>query len=236
MEGDKLELRRHIDKWLTDWKGNPDRKPALIKGIRQSGKTHSIQRFAAESGCYDTVVYLNFWDNPSLIDAFDGKLDIDSIIRELSVKMPLSALPVGRTVFIFDEVQECPRALLSLKTNVNERRYDFLASGSFLGVNGYVVGDDTPKPVGSVEEFDMRTMDFVEFLWAKGYRDEQVHYLEDAFFQKRPLSNSMHQAFSGLFREYLCVGGFPEAVSPRRFANTSRRITFIPRYRPLAGS
>ena len=212
MEGDKLELRRHIDKWLTDWKGNPDRKPALIKGIRQSGKTHSIQRFAAESGCYDTVVYLNFWDNPSLIDAFDGKLDIDSIIRELSVKMPLSALPVGRTVFIFDEVQECPRALLSLKTNVNERRYDFLASGSFLGVNGYVVGDDTPKPVGSVEEFDMRTMDFVEFLWAKGYRDEQVHYLEDAFFQKRPLSNSMHQAFSGLFREYLCVGGFPEAV------------------------
>lgn len=210
MDGVHLELRRRIDGWLADWKNRPFHKPALIKGVRQSGKTHSIKKFSNEN--YDVVVYLNFWDRPDFIDAFNGKLDIDSVIRELSVKTPLPNLIVGKTVFVFDEVQECPRALLSLKTNAEERRFDFIASGSFLGIGGYVVDDDTPKPVGSVEEFDMRTMDFVEFLWAKGYQEEQINYVEDAFRDRKPLSESMHASFTGLFREYLCIGGFPEAV------------------------
>ena len=212
MENEALELRRHIDQWLMDWKSNPNHKPALIKGIRQSGKTHSIKRFIHDTKNYDVVIELNFWDTPELIEAFDGELDIDSIIRELSVKMRLPDLKDGRTVFFFDEVQDCPRALLCLKTNVNEKRYDFIASGSYLGVRGYVEGDVTPKPVGSVDEFDMRTMDFEEFLWAKGYQEEQIHYIQEAFDHKTPLSNSMHQAFTKLFREYLCIGGFPEAV------------------------
>ncbi len=228
----KIELKRHIDKWLLDWKNNPNRKPALIKGIRQSGKTHSIDKFTKNRNLYDVVIYLNFWDNPELINVFDGKLDIDNIIRELSVKMPLPNLVNGRTVFVFDEVQDCPRALLSLKTNINERRYDFIASGSYLGVNGYVVDDNTPKPVGSVDEFDMRTIDFEEFLWAKGYKDEQIKYLYDAFHNRKPLSISMHESFTKLFREYLCVGGFPEAVTNYILTNNiysslqiTRRIT-----------
>jgi uncharacterized protein len=205
-----MELKRHIDQWLLDWKNNPKHKPALIKGIRQSGKTHSIRSFA--NGHYKLVVYLNFWDDPGLIEAFDGKLDVDSIIKELSVKMPLPALLAGSTVFIYDEVQDCPRALLSLKTAMNDRRYDFIASGSYLGVKGYVVSDDTPKPAGSTDEFDMRTLDFEEFLWAKGYHDEQISYLKESYESKTPLSLSMHRTFTSLFREYLCVGGFPEAV------------------------
>ena len=211
MNTEKKELRRRIDDWLLDWKQRPDHKPALIKGIRQSGKTHSIRRFAESH--YDVVVYLNFWDNPGLSDAFAGELNIDTIIRELSVKIRLPNPISGKTVFIFDEVQDCPRALLSLKTNVNERRYDFIASGSYLGVNGYMVGDATPKPVGSVEEFDMRTLDFEEFLWAKGFSDAQIAYLHEAFLRREPLSKSMHDSFASLFREYLCVGGFPESVS-----------------------
>lgn len=225
-------LKRYIDQWLADWKNNPNRKPALIKGIRQSGKTFSINRFTKNKDYYDVAVYLNFWDNPELIDAFNGKLDIDTIIQELSVKMPLPDLVVGRTVFVFDEIQDCPRALLSLKTNVNERRYDFIGSGSYLGVNGYIVGDETPKPVGSIEEFDMRTLDFKEFLWAKGYKDAQIQFLEDAFYQRKPLSISMHETFTKLFREYLCVGGFPEAVQKYVLTNNinaslqiTRRIT-----------
>lgn len=213
MNENEIELRRRVDEWLRNWKSNPNRKPALIKGIRQSGKTHSINKFVRNKNHYEVVVYLNFWDNPGLIDAFDGKLDIDSIIRELSVKMPLPDFVTGKTVFFFDEVQECPRALLALKTNMKERRYDFIASGSYLGVQGYVVGDDTPKPVGCVDEFDMRTMDFEEFLWAKGFNDEQVGFIHEAFAQQKPLSNSMHESFTHLFREYLCIGGFPEAVS-----------------------
>lgn len=212
MGNQELELERHIDKWLVDWKSNPNHRPALVKGIRQSGKTYSIRKFANNKGNYEVAVYLNFWDNPELIEAFEGKLDVDTLVKELSVKIQLPNLIEGKTIFIFDEVQDCPRALLSLKTNANEKRYDFIASGSYLGVNGYVVGDVTPKPVGSVDEFDMRTIDFEEFLWAKGYKEEQINYLKDAFKEKKPLSNSMHETFTKLFREYLCIGGFPEAV------------------------
>ena len=212
MEEENLELHRRLDDWLVEWKNNPTRKPALIKGIRQSGKTHAILKFVANKAYYDTVVYLNFWDDPSLIDAFEGKLEINAIITELSVKMPLPDLKEGRTVFVFDEVQDCPRALLSLKTNEKERRYDFIASGSYLGVNGYVVGDETPKPSGSTETFDMRTMDFEEFLWAKGYPGDIVSHLKEALMEKKALSAAMHESFTRLFREYLCVGGFPEAV------------------------
>ena len=159
------------------------------------------------------MIYLSFWDDPDLIDAFDGDLDADTIIRELSVRKPLPDLINGSTVFIFDEVQECPRALLALKTIMDDRRYDYIASGSYLGVSGYVVGDDTPKPVGSTDEFDMRTLDFEEFPWAKGYTDKEVSYIREAFETRKPLSKSMHNSFTSLFREYLCVGGFPEAVS-----------------------
>lgn len=232
MEEIKTELARHIDKWLYDWKNNPKHKPALIKGIRQSGKTHSINKFIEDKNNYDVAIYLNFWDNPDLIDVFDGNLDINSIIKELSVKKNLPKLIEGRTVFFFDEVQDCPRALLCLKTNVNEKRYDIIASGSYLGVSGYVVGDNTPKPVGSIDEFDMRTMDFEEFLWAKGYKDEQIDFIKDSFNKRTPLSNSMHDAFTKLFREYLCVGGFPEAVKNYVLTNNinssldiTRRIT-----------
>lgn len=225
MEIEEIELRRHIDSWLINWKNNPNHKPALIKGIRQSGKTHAIRKFAYNKSNYDVVVYLNFWDNPELSDVFDGKLDIDTIITELSVKLPLPNLIPNKTVFIFDEVQECPRALLSLKTNEKERRFDFIASGSYLGVNGYVVGDNTPKPSGSTEQFDMRTMDFEEFLWAKGYEDKQISFIKQAYEKKEPLSNSMHESFTRLFREYLCVGGFPEAV--KNFISTNNIYTSI---------
>ena len=210
MENENLELVRHIDKWLIDWKNKEQHKPALIKGIRQSGKTHSIKKFAYTN--YEVVIYINFWDEPNLIDVFDGELKIDNIIKELSVKVKIPNLIDYKTVFIYDEVQECPRALLSLKTNIDDHRYDFIASGSYLGLNGYVVNDDTPKPVGCVEEFHMRTLDFEEFLWAKGLGEEQVSFIKKAFNERKALSDSMHKTFSSLFREYLCIGGFPEAV------------------------
>lgn len=205
-----MELQRHIDKWLLEWKNNTNHKPALIKGVRQSGKTHSIRKFAENN--YQVVIYLSFWDDPALIDVFDGELDVNTIIKELSVKMPLPDLIEGSTVFIYDEIQECPRALLSLKSVMSDKRFDFIASGSYLGVNGYVVSDDTPKPVGCTDEFDMRTLDFEEFLWAKGYKDKELSYIRDAFDKRIPLSQSMHNSFTSLFREYLSLGGFPEAV------------------------
>ena len=78
-----MELRRHIDEWLANWKNDIHHKPALIRGVRQSGKTHSIKRFAENN--YKVCVYLNFWDDPDLIDAFDGDLDADTIIRRFPI-------------------------------------------------------------------------------------------------------------------------------------------------------
>ena len=224
----ELELHRRIDDWLIEWKNTPNHKPALIKGVRQSGKTHAIKKFVNNKKNYEVAIYINFWDNPELIEAFEGKLDIDTIITELSIKMHLPNLINGKTVFVFDEVQDCPRALLSLKTNEKDTRFDFIASGSYLGVNGYVVDDSTPKPAGSTNTFDMRTMDFEEFLWAKGYKDEQISYIRNAFKERKPLTKSMHESFTRLFREYLCVGGFPEAVKNFVLTNniyTSLQIT-----------
>ena len=126
--------------------------------------------------------------------------------------MKIPDLIEKENIFIFDGIQECPRALLSLKTNIDDYRYDYIANGSYLGLDGYVINDQTPKPVGCVEEFDMRTFDFEEFLCAKGLKEEQISFIKDAFNERKPLSNSMHKPFSGLFRQYLCVGGFPEAV------------------------
>ena len=205
-----MELRRHIDQWLLEWKNRKERKPALVKGIRQSGKTHSIKNFCDAN--YSVSIYLNFWDNHDLATAFDGDLNAESVIKALSTKMDLPELKKGSTVFFLDEVQECPRALLFLKTVGTKSGYDFIASGSYLGIKGYVVGDSTPYPVGSTFEFDMRTLDFEEFLWAYGYKDEQVAMIKDAFAKRKPLSTFAHNIFTKLFREYCCVGGFPEAI------------------------
>ena len=141
----ELELHRRIDDWLIEWKNTPNHKPALIKGIRQSGKTHAIKKFVNNKKNYEVAIYINFWDNPDFIDAFDGKLDIDTIITELSIKMPLPNLINGKTVFVFDEVQDCPRALLSLKTNEKDPRFDFIASGSYLGHRMGILGCSTAE-------------------------------------------------------------------------------------------
>ena len=85
----ELELHRRIDDWLIEWKNTPNHKPALIKGIRQSGKTHAIKKFVNNKKNYEVAIYINFWDNPDFIDAFEGRLDINTIITELSIKMPL---------------------------------------------------------------------------------------------------------------------------------------------------
>ncbi|MBO7043218.1 DUF4143 domain-containing protein [bacterium] len=121
---------------------------------------------------------------------------------------------------------------MSLKINMKEKKYDFIAYGSYLGVNGYIVDDDTPKPVDCIDEFDMRTLDFEEFLLAKGFKNQQIKYIHDAFNKKEPLSTSMHNSFTSLFKEYLCVGGFPKAVKNYVLTNNiysslqiTRRIT-----------
>ena len=205
-----MELKRKINNWLNNWKNIPDHKPALIKGIRQSGKTYSVRHFAAQH--YKNVIYLNFMSNPSLTEIFSGSLTINELLPLISAHFPNTIFEPKTTVFIFDEIQECPRARLSLKEFFLDKRFDIISTGSFLGIKGYISDDSTPLPVGYEDSYTMKTLDFEEFLWANGYTEQHINVLRKCFAEKKPLAKSLFDVYSGLFKQYLCIGGFPEVV------------------------
>lgn len=128
-------LKRKIEKYLGQWKEAADRKPLVIKGIRQCGKTYIVQKFATEN--YESVVYINFILEPDKKSAFHGNIDVDTIILNLSALIPGSRFINGKTCIILDEIQECKEARTSLKSFCIDGRFDIIATGSLLGVKGY---------------------------------------------------------------------------------------------------
>lgn len=128
-------LKRKIEKYLSDWKSNSDRKPIVIKGVRQCGKTFIVRKFASEN--YNHVIYLNFILEPDKKSAFLGNLDVDTIILNLSSLIPGSKFIKGKTCIILDEIQECKEARTALKSFHIDGRFDVIATGSLLGVKGY---------------------------------------------------------------------------------------------------
>ncbi len=186
------------------------KSPALVVGIRQCGKTKSIENFAKS---YHNVIKINFWDHPDYCRDFDGPLDVDTIISNLSLRFSQTRISPHETLIFFDEIQECPRARLSFKNFELDGRYDVIGSGSYLGINGYNIGDATPVPTGYEDVFQMRTMDFEEFLWANGYKEEKISLLRHCFEHRKEVPESAHGVYRDLFLKYACVGGFPKAVT-----------------------
>ena len=133
-----MYLKRKIDRWLIEWKNRKNKSPALIVGIRQSGKTESIIEF---SKLYKNVVNINFWTNPEYCELFEENLNVDKLISSISLRFPQIKISPKDTLLFFDEIQECPRARLAFKDFEKDGRYDVIGSGSYLGINGYVVGD-----------------------------------------------------------------------------------------------
>lgn len=217
-----MYFRRKIDYWLNNWKSKKQKMPALIVGIRQCGKTKSIEEFAKQ---YPYFLKINFWDNPEYSTDFDGSLDVDTIINNLSLRFPKVKIKPRETLIFFDEIQECPRARLAFKNFAIDGRYDVIGSGSYLGINGYILGDATPVPIGYEEIFNMHTMDFEEFLWSNGYDEKKIEYLKDHFDKREPLPTSMHMVFKDLFNKYACVGGFPKAV--QTFVNNDSNLADV---------
>ena len=214
-----MYFERKIDKWLLNWKNKEHKSPALIVGIRQCGKTESIKHFGET---YKKVIKMNFWDNPEYCSDFDGQLDVDTLISNISLRFPHIQIDPKDTLIFFDEIQECPRARLSFKNFAEDGRYDVVGSGSYLGINGYVIGDTTPAPTGYDDVYHMYTMDFEEFLWANGYSKEQVSALEQYFINRQPVPDAMHNLYRDLFTKYACVGGFPKAV--RAYIESNKNI------------
>lgn len=206
-----MYLKRKIDLWFDKWKAKTDKKPALITGIRQCGKTESILHFANSN--YSTVIYINFWENKNYLKIFDNSLDVEDLVSNISLYFLDKKIIPNKTVFIFDEIQECPRARLSLKNFAINGKYDVIASGSFLGVSGYVINDTTPIPVGYEDIFQMKTLDFEEFLWANHCDNFYIEQLEKCFKNRIPVPDPLNNYMKKMFQIYLCIGGFPRSVT-----------------------
>lgn len=203
-------LKRKIEQRLTEWKNTPNKKPLIIKGCRQCGKTFSVLEFAKRN--YTHVVYLNFFENPDYTSVFAGSLEIDNIIMMLSALLGKSAVFVpGETVIVLDEIQDCPEARTALKFFRIDGRFDVIGTGSLLGVKGY---GKEPKsiPVGSETVIDMYPLDFEEFLWANGISDALIQMLKQHLEIETPVPEALHNRMRQLLLQYTIVGGMPDAV------------------------
>lgn len=211
-------LKRKIEATLLQWKMSENKKPLIIKGCRQCGKTFSVLDFARKN--YKHVVYLNFFENPDYASVFSGSLEIDNIIMMLSALLGSSAVfEAGQTVLILDEIQECPDARTALKFFRLDGRYDVIGTGSLLGVKGY---GKEPKsiPVGSETIMDMYPLDFEEFLWANGISDGIIAILKKSMAEETPVPDALHSRMRQLLLQYTVVGGMPDAV--QTFVNSKQ--------------
>lgn len=205
-----MYFRRKIDDELDLWLKNEERNPALIVGIRQCGKTETIREFAIRNGL--ELFELNFWTNPEYCLDFENELDVDTIISNISLRFPNKKILQNKTLILFDEIQDCPRARLAFKNFKNDGRYIVIGSGSYLGINGYVIGDSTPAPTGYEDVYHMKTMDFEEFLWTLGYDKDHINKLVEYFDNKKPIPQNVHSLYKNLFLKYACIGGFPKVI------------------------
>ena len=211
-------LKRKIETYLADWKQSEDRKPLVIKGIRQCGKTYIVQKFAREN--YDSVVYMNFIIEPDKKSAFTGNIDVDTIILNLSALIKGSRFIEGKTCIILDEIQECKEARTALKSFHIDGRFDVIATGSLWGVKGYGqskkkkedIGQDS-IPVGYETVIDMYPLDFEEFLWANGFSPAVIDSVKSCFENEMVVPEGVHKAMMELLYRYVIVGGLPEVVN-----------------------
>ena len=203
---DKL-LKRKVDNYLLEWKNNPDRKPLIIKGARQVGKTRSVEWFASQN--YQCVIQINFVEQKRYRGIFEDGFEVDAILKNISLLNPELKFIPGDTLFFFDELQACPNCATSLKFFKLDGRFDVICSGSLMGINYREIESNS---VGYKEDYEMHSMDFEEFLWAKGYSEEFIDDLYQNMLEVKPINNLQMDVLFGLFRDYVTIGGMPEVV------------------------
>ena len=201
-------LKRKIDKYLLEWKKNNDKLPLIIKGARQIGKTNAIRNFGKNN--YKTFVEINFAFMPQFKTIFENGFEVDNIIKNITLKMPDLVLNEYNTLIFFDEMQECVSTATSLKAFREDGRYDVICSGSLMGINYNEIESNS---VGNKEDYIMKSLDFEEFLWAKGYKEEQIEDLYKNMIELKPLSSTQYEVMMSNFKDYMIVGGMPAIVS-----------------------
>lgn len=200
-------LKRKIDAFLASWKQNPQRKPLIVKGARQIGKTRSIQAFGQAN--YESVIEINFVLQKKFRSIFDNGYEVDTIIKNISLLEPTWKFIPYKTLIFFDELQKCPDCATSLKSFNADPRYDVICSGSLMGIYYEEIESNA---VGNKEDYEMHSLDFEEFLWARGYSETQVENLYTHMVNLTPFSELELSTYMDIFRDYMTIGGMPEVV------------------------
>ena len=201
-------LKRKIDDFLINWKNSSSKLPLIVKGARQIGKTNAIRNFGNNN--YKTFIEINFALQPQFKTIFEEGFEVDNIIKNITLKMPELELNEHNTLIFFDEMQDCVSTATSLKAFREDGRYDVICSGSLMGINYKEIESNS---VGNKEDYIMKSLDFEEFLWAKGYSNEQIDDLYKHMLDLKPLSNMQYDVMMSNFKEYMIVGGMPAIVS-----------------------
>ena len=201
-------LKRKIDKYLEEWKASVDKKPLIVKGARQVGKTASIRYFGEKY--YNNIVEINFALQPKYKQIFADGYEVDSIIKNITLLNPTLVFVPHETLLFFDELQEYPDCATSLKSFKQDGRYDVICSGSLMGLYYQQIESNS---VGYKTDYEMYSLDFEEFLWAKGYDEHFIYDLYQHMLELKPLSNMQMDVLGGLFSDYMILGGMPEVVN-----------------------
>lgn len=201
-------LKRKIYQTLLEWKKQKEKMCLVVKGARQVGKTFIINKFAQEN--YENYIYINFDENPGYKAIFEGDLDVENLIKQISLRVPNANLIPNKTIIFLDEIQNCPNARTALKFLALDKRFDVIASGSLLGINYKEV---TSFPVGYTEQVEMYSLDFEEFLWANDITPKSILDIKEYFDKKEVVPLAMHERMINLFKEYIVVGGMPRVVN-----------------------
>lgn len=210
-----MYLKRKIDTFLTAWKNNPTKNPLVVRGPRQVGKTESIRRFGQAN--YDSVIEINFVENGKYKHIVEDGYSAEAIVRNISLLDPSQKFIKGKTLLFFDELQEFPEIATALKFLKQDNRFDVICSGSMLGLNYKRIESNS---VGYKTDYEMRSLDFEEFLWAKGYDEGFIDGLLANLLEAKPLSNIQHSTLMKAFLDYCTLGGMP-AVLRRYFSEST---------------
>lgn len=200
-------LRRKAIERFRFWLKHKTKQALLVSGARQIGKTYLIRAFAEEN--YKTFVEFNLVEDTDVRHSFREASSAKDLMFRISVASSLP-LEFGKTLIFIDEVQECPEIMTFIKFLVDKGEYDFVLSGSMLGVE---LENIRSQPVGYLTEVVMYPLDFEEFCWAGGLSDEVVDSAQESFITKKPLPDHLHKRLMDLFHRYLLVGGMPDAVT-----------------------
>lgn len=204
-------LKRKILDKLLEWKSNNDKKALIIEGARQVGKTFIINYLGQNH--YQHFVYLNFLVNPQYKEIFNNNIDGPNIITILKRYPEFKNINFENECLLFiDEIQECPEAITSLKFLTIYKKIDVIASGSYLGLK-FNKNSNFSYPVGYVETIKLNSLDFEEFLWANEVSLDDINNIKECFKNKTKIDNFLHQYMIDKFKQYILIGGMPEAIN-----------------------